>query len=126
MVPLCPAAIDVVRPLVAASPGPWLFWAPATRGRQTGHYTVQRIWQAVQRAKKAAGIAKGTTHTFRHAFCSFMANSGVPPLMVMKIMGHASLDIVLIYYHVRDEQLLSALAGLNFENMFGGVAKPAA
>lgn len=55
-----------------------------------------------------------------------MANSGVPPLMVMKIMGHASLDIVLIYYHVRDEQLLSALAGLNFENMFGGVAKPAA
>jgi len=39
----------------------------------------------------------------------------VPPLKVMKIMGHRSLDIILTYYHVDDQELLGAFAGLSFD-----------
>jgi hypothetical protein len=32
----------------------------------------------------------------------------------MKIVGHSSLDIILNYYHVLDEELLAAVDGVQF------------
>jgi integrase len=117
IVPLCPEAVEIARRAAATSQGPWLFYAPNTRRRQLGHYTPHRIWTSVKSAMKRAGLTRGTTHTFRHVFCSFLANNNVPPLQVMKIMGHQSLDIILAYYHVTDDQLRDAVKGLSFAAM---------
>jgi integrase len=112
-------AVRVARLAFAASAGPWLFWAKNTRSDQPGHHSPARLRLAVKRAMATAGVKKGTSHTFRHAFCSFMANSNVPPLIVMKIMGHSSLDIILTYYHLSDQEMLGALNARSFSAMLG-------
>jgi integrase len=90
--------------LVAARPRP-----------QIGHHKPA----AVRRARTAAGIPRGTTHALRHLFCSFMANNNVPPFQVMMILGHGSLDIVLVYYHLDRKQLLHTPDGLPFAQLQG-------
>ncbi|MBI1373240.1 MAG: tyrosine-type recombinase/integrase [Phycisphaera sp.] len=116
-VPLCPEALAIARRVYDNSPGPWLFWAPNTRSDQRGRFNTHRLWAALRRIKKKADIKEGTVHTFRHVFCSFMANSGVPMLQLMAIMGHGSLEIVTQYYHLTEQQLLKALDNVPFEQM---------
>jgi hypothetical protein len=60
---------------------------------------------------------EGTTHTFRHFFCSFTARQSVSPFKLMKLMGHDSLEIVLQYCHVSEDELFDAIAGVPFEAM---------
>ena len=76
-----------------------------------------RIWKILKVTMKAAGVVKGTTHTFRHVFCSFLANQGVSPFRIMKIMGHGSMDIVLLYCHATEEELIEAITAVAFEPM---------
>jgi integrase len=125
IVPLCPEALEIVKRATQHSTGPWLFRPPATQKKGKGRYTAARLRRAVKRAMKAAGVEKGTTHTFRHYFCSFMANQNVPPLKVMKIMGHRSLNIILTYYHVDDQELLGAFEGLSFATVGDKTGKQA-
>lgn len=117
IIPLCPEAVQIARRALEFSPGPWLFWSPNARSRQTGHYLSGPIIRALNRAKKKAGIGKGTVHTFRHWFCSFAANNGVPPTKLMRILGHESLEITLRYYHLAEGELLDTLNGLPFEQL---------
>jgi integrase len=117
IVPLCADALAVARRAGAASPGPWLFHAPGTRGTQPGRWRKNRLWQAVKAAMRAGGVARGTTHTFRHAFCSFLARRGVSPFAIMKVMGHDSLEIVLQYCHTTERDLLEAIAPVPFGAM---------
>jgi site-specific recombinase XerD len=119
-VPLCAAAEAIARRAYDASPGPWLFWTPTATGPQKGRYAVDALWRALQRIKKKAGVTRGTTHTFRHVFCSAAANSGVPAFQVMKILGHESMDIVLIYYHDHEDSMLSVADQLNFDVVLKG------
>ena len=65
-------------------------------------------------------MTRGTLHSFRHHFVSTMANANVSPFQVMKIVGHSSLDIILTYYHVGQEELLSAVDGVDFDAILGG------
>ena len=126
VVPLCPRALAIVQAAFVQSPSVWLFHASAINGSKGGRYGYLRLTGALSRAKKAGGVKSGKLHSFRHAFCSHMANSGVPALKVMRILGHSSLNIVLIYYHATDEELLSAIAGVDFDRMSkpeGGVEK---
>ena len=125
-VPLCAPAAEICRKALATSPGPWLFWSPNARGKQQGHYRTEAIWWALQRIKARAGIRHGTVHTTRHYFCAFAANNGVSPFKVMKILGHGSLDIVLLYYHLGDNELLSSLDGVPFDDItaFGAGGEP--
>jgi hypothetical protein len=37
----------------------------------------------------------------------------------MRIVGHSSLDIILTYYHVSEEELLGAVDGVDFGAVFG-------
>jgi len=46
-----------------------------------------------------------------------MANNKVSPFKVMKIMGHGSLEIVLLYYHVSDDELHMALDEVDFDKL---------
>ena len=39
-----------------------------------------------------------TPHTFRHSFCTRMANSGMNPKALQYIMGHANITMTLDYY----------------------------
>ncbi len=117
VVPLCPPAAEIARRAYATSPEPWLFWAP--RGPQRGHYQPDAVWRALRRTLQRAGISRGTVHTFRHWFCSFAANNNVAPFKVMAILGHGSLEIVLRYYHLGQDELLTSLDGLPYEQIQG-------
>ena len=46
-----------------------------------------------------------TPHFFRHNFVTMLYESGVDPLMAMKIVGHTDYQTTNIYTHVRDEML---------------------
>ena len=120
IVPLCPLAAAIAKRAYDSSPGPWLFWSATTRSKQVGHLTSTVILAALRKARHKAGVGRGTVHTFRHVFCSFAANNGVPALKVMAILGHGSLDIVLSYYHVTQDELLGTLDGLPFESLQNG------
>ena len=39
-----------------------------------------------------------TPHTFRHTFCTRMANAGMNPKALQYIMGHANITMTLDYY----------------------------
>ena len=65
-------------------------------------------------------MERGTLHSFRHFFVSTMANANVSPFKVMKIVGHSSLDIILTYYHVSEDELLGAVDGVDFAAVLGG------
>ena len=71
---------------------------------------------------KSAGLTRGTTHTLRHVFCSFLANNQVPAFQVMKLLRHHSLDIVLQYYHTTEEELLATVASLPYDQMLASAA----
>lgn len=116
-VPLCAAAAEIIRAAIAASPGPWVFWSTTTRSNQPGHMKAAVMWRALKRTMKAADLPRGTLHTFRHVFCSFAANNNIPAFQVMKILGHGSLEIVLIYYHVDDDELFRSVNDVQFDNL---------
>jgi integrase len=82
------------------------------------------IWRALKRTMKAAGVARGTAHTYRHVYCSFLANNNVPPTQAMKVLGHGSLDTVLAYYHVRQDELLAAVRCVQFDRLLSGKEVP--
>jgi site-specific recombinase XerD len=117
IVPLCPQAFEIAQRAIATSAGPWAFFAPGTQGKSKGRWRVGRIWKILKSTMKAAGVARGTTHTFRHVFCSFLANQGVSPFRIMKVMGHGSLDIVLLYCHATEAELIEAIVSVPFERM---------
>ena len=43
-------------------------------------------------------LPKITPHTFRHAFCTNMANKGMSPNILQYIMGHKNITMTLGYY----------------------------
>jgi site-specific recombinase XerD len=122
-VPLSPEAHASATAAANSSPSPWLFHAPDTAKKQFGHWQGQRLWKLLKQAMKAARVAHGTVHTFRHVYCSFLANnraSSLTPFQVMKIMGHGSMDIVLQYFHVNDKEMQQAVRSLSFAPMLEG------
>jgi integrase len=50
------------------------------------------------------GFEDGRLHSFRHRFCSWCANRGVPEQMLMKWLGHRDSKMVRRYYHLHDEE----------------------
>ncbi len=125
-VPLATVALEIVKKAYAESPGPWLFYAPDTHKKQPGHWTTDRLWGRLKKAMKSAGVARGTVHTLRHVFCSFLANRAkekVTAFQVMQLMGHSSMDIVLSYYHCDDRALSAAITSVDFAAMLDGAGK---
>lgn len=123
IIPLAPQALEIAKRRLKESHGPWLFHAPNTIGPRPGQFTKQRILKNLKVILKAQGIGHGTVHTFRHCFCSFLANAGVSPFLVMKFMGHASLDIVMTYYHAGHDDLLAGMAAVDLGKMLGESAQ---
>ena len=48
-----------------------------------------------------------TPHICRHTFCSIMANRGMNPKTLQKIMGHSSIEITLnVYTHLENKDVM--------------------
>lgn len=116
IVPLCPEALEIAKKRLTTDQTPWLFTRANNQG-ELKQVTLEQLRYQIKHAAKKAGVPHGTTHTLRHAFCSYLANSGVIPFATMKIMGHRSLDIVLVYYHIDQQQLTQAMASVDFGKM---------
>ena len=114
-VPLSAPALAIAQKMLASASGRWLFAAPPAPGVVDDRLRASRLWAQLKKAKKAAGVKRGTLHSFRHFFVSTMANANVSPFKVMKIVGHSSLDIILTYYHVSEDELLGAVDGVDFD-----------
>ena len=55
-----------------------------------------------------------TPHYFRHNYVTMLYESGIDPLIAMKIVGHTDYQTTAnIYTHVRDEMLKKATVDLN-------------
>ena len=55
-----------------------------------------------------------TPHFFRHNYVTLLYESGVDPLIAMKIVGHTDYQTTAnIYTHVRDEMLKKATVNMN-------------
>ena len=55
-----------------------------------------------------------TPHFFRHNYVTMLYESGVDPLIAMKIVGHTDYQTTAnIYTHVRDEMLKKATVNMN-------------
>lgn len=52
----------------------------------------------------ADGLIDGRLHSFRHFFCSWCANNGVPERTLMTWLGHADSRMVRRYYHLQDDE----------------------
>ena len=55
-----------------------------------------------------------TPHYFRHNYITMLYESGVDPLMAMKIVGHTDYQTTAnVYTHVKEEMLKKATVDLN-------------
>ena len=48
-------------------------------------------------------------HSFRHSFCTWMAEAGVPMLTIKELAGHKRIETTLIYAKVTDKARSEAL-----------------
>lgn len=73
--------------------------------------------------ERQKGFRDGRLHSFRHAFCSTCANSGVPERILMEWLGHANSELIRHYYHLYDAEARSRMDGLDF---LGGAGRRSA
>jgi len=75
-----------------------------------------RVYQILQRAGEKAGMEKDRRHphVFRHGFAVNAVLSGVPPLVLRRWLGHASIDSTLIYTEVLAQDTKGYLEKMRF------------
>ena len=70
--------------------------------------------KAFGRLCEQAGIRRIRLHDLRHSCASFLLAQGVPPRVVMEILGHATIDVTMnIYGHVMLDAQRAALQHVN-------------
>ena len=67
-----------------------------------------------QEIAEACGI-KFRLHDLRHTCATYLLKSGVPLVVVQKILGHSNISTTQIYTHVLDEMKKREMAKLRFE-----------
>jgi len=76
-------------------------------GKPLGHRYVQRM---VKRYAVKAGIDKNVSpHTLRHSFATDLYRETSKIRLVQKVLGHSDLSTTMIYTHIFDEEVESAL-----------------
>ncbi|MCA9435945.1 MAG: tyrosine-type recombinase/integrase, partial [Candidatus Omnitrophica bacterium] len=51
-----------------------------------------------------------------HTYACKLAEEGVNPVAVQKLLGHSKIETTLIYYRLTDNEILSQGMKLNYEN----------
>jgi len=77
------------------------------QGQPLGHRYVQRM---VKRYVAKAGIDKNISpHTLRHSFATDLYRETSKIRLVQKVLGHSDLSTTMIYTHIFDEEVETAL-----------------
>ncbi len=100
-------AREVVRTNVRAIIGDLVFTYPA--GRQVNFRTLR---SAFEDALKKAGIQNFRFHDLRHTFATRLAQNGVDPYTIQKLMGHTSFTTTQRYAHHFVESLRRGIESL--------------
>jgi integrase/recombinase XerD len=85
------------------------------KGKALGYRYVQRM---VKRHAAKAGIEKNVSpHTLRHSFATDLYRETSKIRLVQKVLGHSDLSTTMIYTHIFDEEVESALKSFLQEAM---------
>ncbi|MFM8933162.1 MAG: tyrosine-type recombinase/integrase [Gemmataceae bacterium] len=60
-------------------------------------------------------FADGRFHTFRHFFCSWFAQKGVPEVVMQGWLGHSSSTITRLYYHQNRKVSVDWMSRVNLD-----------
>lgn len=87
----------------------WLFPSPARRGldpmrlaqKSPAHLSVSAVQNAFRLARAESGVhPRATVHTLRHCYATHLLEEGVSLRLISQYLGHASLDVTVIYTHL--------------------------
>jgi integrase/recombinase XerD len=78
--------------------------------KEGGKLDPRYIQRMVKRYAAKAGIEKDITpHTLRHSFATDLYRETSKIRLVQKVLGHSDLSTTMIYTHIFDEEVESAL-----------------
>ena len=101
-IPLSDAAVELIKSLPKKPNVPWLFFNPKTKKPLVSVFCA---WNSV---RKAAGIPELRMHDLRHAFASFVVNSGRSLYEVQRLLGHYDPKVTMRYAHLSQDSLVDA------------------
>lgn len=84
--------------------------APKVMSPKTFIRHLQRFAELYEIRDASGAIWKFQTHQFRHTVGARMINSGVPPHIIQRYLGHESPEMTMRYAHIHDETLKKELA----------------
>ena len=115
-VPLTARLVEELRAFWKTHRNPtWLFPAPSVRWRSlrtatalrghlqraTGPMSVSAVQNAFRLARAQSGIhPQACVHTLRHCYATHLLEEGVSLRLISQYLGHASLDVTVIYTHL--------------------------
>jgi site-specific recombinase XerD len=113
-VPLTQTLLEELRAFWKTHRDPvWLFPAPGCAWRERGvrpraalggaatHLSVSAVQNAFRLARAECGLkAEATVHTLRHCYATHLLEEGVSLRLISQYLGHASLDVTVLYTHL--------------------------
>lgn len=113
-VPLTARMLDELRAYWKTHRNPvWLFPAPGSAWRErtvelsavmkkaATHLSVSAVQNVFRLARAQTGLhPQATVHTLRHCYATHLLEEGVSLRLISQYLGHASLDVTVIYTHL--------------------------
>ncbi len=104
IVPLPPAAVDVLKDLPRVAGNPWVF-----PGKRKGTHQVN-INDSWNRVRERAGLDGVRLHDLRHTFASRALAIGEGLPMIGELLGHRKIDTTARYAHLARESIQASTA----------------
>lgn len=97
-VPILPAAkeaLDIMRPITGEEPTNYVFINPRTKERWKSDRSLGKCWE---RNLKRTSVPYRNPYQTRHTFASKLLEQGEQELLVAKLLGHTSVEMVRRHY----------------------------
>lgn len=101
-IPLSKEAIELLHERLKNQTSPWVF-----PGRFSGH--IVSVGKAWKRIRERADLPDIRIHDLRRTLGSYMAISGVSPIVIGKALGHRSLKSTAVYARLNDAPVREAI-----------------